>query len=65
MGLGKQNFCLKLLSAPTKTLSLLFETNHNLWRLSCGNSVAQYRIKWFASLYDWLDSLKWRPCLYR
>ncbi len=32
---------------------------------SCGNEVAQYRIKWFVPLYDWLDSLKWRPCLYR
>ncbi len=27
MGLGKQNFCLKLLSAPAKTLSLLFEAH--------------------------------------
>ncbi len=27
MGLGKQNFCLKLLSTPTKTLSLLFEAH--------------------------------------
>ncbi len=27
MGLGEWNFCLKLLSAPTKTLPLLFETH--------------------------------------
>ncbi len=27
MGLGEWNFCLKLLSAPTKTLSLLFEAH--------------------------------------
>ncbi len=27
MGLGKWNFCLKLLSAPTKTLPLLFEAH--------------------------------------
>ncbi len=27
MGLGKQNFCLKLLSVPAKTLSLLFEAH--------------------------------------
>ncbi len=32
MGLGEWNFCLKRLSAPTKTLSLLFETHHNLGR---------------------------------
>lgn len=27
MGLGEWNFCLKLLSAPTRTLSLLFEAH--------------------------------------
>ncbi|MGQ2897276.1 hypothetical protein DJ96_03050 [Helicobacter pylori] len=27
MGLGEWNFCLKLLSAPTKTLLLLFEAH--------------------------------------
>lgn len=27
MGLGKWDFCLKLLSAPTKTLLLLFEAH--------------------------------------
>ncbi len=27
MGLGEQNFCLKLLSASAKTLSLLFEAH--------------------------------------
>ncbi len=27
MGLGEWDFCLKLLSAPTKTLSLLFEAH--------------------------------------
>ncbi len=27
MGLGEQNFCLKLLSVPAKTLSLLFEAH--------------------------------------
>ncbi len=27
MGLGKWNFCLKLLSVPTKTLLLLFEAH--------------------------------------
>ncbi len=27
MGLGEWNFCLKRLSAPTKTLPLLFETH--------------------------------------
>lgn len=27
MGLGKWNFCLKRLSAPTKTLPLLFEAH--------------------------------------
>ncbi|GAA8067236.1 hypothetical protein Neuguinea42_14510 [Helicobacter pylori] len=27
MGLGEWNFCLKLLSVPTKTLSLLFEAH--------------------------------------
>ncbi len=32
MGLGEWNFCLKRLSAPTKTLPLLFEAHHNLGR---------------------------------
>lgn len=41
MGLGEWNFCLKLLSAPTKTLSLLFEAHHNLGRL-----------KWHALKYN-------------
>ncbi len=34
MGLGEWDFCLKLLSAPTKTLPLLFEAHtHSRWML--------------------------------
>ncbi len=38
---GEWDFCLKLLSVPTKTLSLLFEAHHNLGRL-----------KWHALKYN-------------
>lgn len=41
MGLGEWDFCLKRLSAPTKTLPLLFEARHNLGRL-----------KWHALKYN-------------
>ncbi len=41
IGLWEWNFRLKRLSAPTKTLPLLFEAHHNLWRL-----------KWHALKYN-------------
>ncbi|GAA7288613.1 hypothetical protein HpM018_15340 [Helicobacter pylori] len=41
IGLWEWNFRLKRLSAPTKTLPLLFETHHNLGRL-----------KWHALKYN-------------
>ncbi|GAA9710852.1 hypothetical protein VN0017_15800 [Helicobacter pylori] len=41
MGLGEWNFCLKRLSAPTKTLSLLFEahTHARCWAKNNEHSI--------------------------
>ncbi len=45
MGLGKWNFCLKLLSVPTKTLLLLFEAHIHAGCLAkITNIQSTYRI---------------------